>query len=363
MPHRFLIHEFATKAGVTVKALHLYDRLGLLVPVRSEAGHRLYSTADLSRVRRIVTLKRLGVPLRRVGPILDSSGLTFQAILQNQRRALEDRRDGLDGLIRALHEDEGEPAMRGPSEVLDALFERLAIQDGIDAMRQYYPPQVWPLARRYYEPWPSETWRQLHHDVTEALDVDPALDPASEIAQSFATRWLALDAEDAAPPGVRLGHRRAWAHRGEWPEALRARLTERERGRAARFVAGALWERWDAERVTRKHHGGVRERVSDVRRRLYRDGSALLGRAPSSSAVQDLRARWEAILDEEVAGDTEMKAEMVEAFKGRRRWPAGLVRSMAASYEIEPATWSRVADLIEAAHNWSVSPGIDSTSA
>jgi hypothetical protein len=47
---------------------------------------------------------------------------------------------------------------------------------------------------------------------------------------------------------------------------------------------------------------------------------------------------------------------MIRSFKARRQWPAGLVRSMAASYELDAATWSAVADLLEAAHDRSVSP-------
>lgn len=46
MSRRFLVHEFAAHAGVTVKAPHLYDRLRLLVPVRSGAGQRIYTTTD-----------------------------------------------------------------------------------------------------------------------------------------------------------------------------------------------------------------------------------------------------------------------------------------------------------------------------
>jgi MerR family transcriptional regulator, thiopeptide resistance regulator len=104
--HRFLIHEFAARAGVTVKALHRYHRLGLLVPARSNAGHRIYTSGDFRRVRHIVTLKRLGVPLRRVGAILAGHGAPLDAILYHQRRALEDRRDVLNGLIRALRQVE-----------------------------------------------------------------------------------------------------------------------------------------------------------------------------------------------------------------------------------------------------------------
>ena len=51
-------------AGVTVRTLHHYDRLGLLRPAgRTAAGHRLYADRDLARLQQIVTLKFIGLPL------------------------------------------------------------------------------------------------------------------------------------------------------------------------------------------------------------------------------------------------------------------------------------------------------------
>jgi hypothetical protein len=49
--------EFAKLAGVTVRALHHYDRLGLLKPRRTPAGYRAYSTRDLEGLEQIVALK------------------------------------------------------------------------------------------------------------------------------------------------------------------------------------------------------------------------------------------------------------------------------------------------------------------
>ena len=50
----YRIHEFAELAGVTVKALHHYDRLGLLKPRRTDSGYRLYDERDLERLEQIV---------------------------------------------------------------------------------------------------------------------------------------------------------------------------------------------------------------------------------------------------------------------------------------------------------------------
>ena len=67
---RYLAHEFAERAGVTVRTLHHYDRLGLLRPAAyTEAGYRLYGETELARLEQIVALARpdRGVYRRQFG--------------------------------------------------------------------------------------------------------------------------------------------------------------------------------------------------------------------------------------------------------------------------------------------------------
>ncbi len=54
------IGELAAAAGITVRTLHHYDRLALLVPSeRSDGGHRRYTTDDVQRLYRILTPVRV----------------------------------------------------------------------------------------------------------------------------------------------------------------------------------------------------------------------------------------------------------------------------------------------------------------
>lgn len=67
------IGAVADLTGLTVRALHHYDKLGLLTPAgRTAAGHRLYSEADVARLYRIGLMRRLGFPLEQIGEVLDS---------------------------------------------------------------------------------------------------------------------------------------------------------------------------------------------------------------------------------------------------------------------------------------------------
>ena len=67
------IGDLARDTGLTVRALHHYDRLGLLTPsARTAGGHRCYTAGDVRRLHRIVALRSFGLSLDEIGAILDA---------------------------------------------------------------------------------------------------------------------------------------------------------------------------------------------------------------------------------------------------------------------------------------------------
>ncbi|MFN8099898.1 MAG: MerR family transcriptional regulator [Dermatophilaceae bacterium] len=90
------IGEFARLAGVSVRMLRHYDRLGLLTPARVDAftGYRRYAADQLERADRLVALKDLGFTLEQVGRILDD-----QLDARQWRSLLEARADELRAAI------------------------------------------------------------------------------------------------------------------------------------------------------------------------------------------------------------------------------------------------------------------------
>lgn len=66
------IGTLAELSGVTVRALHHYDHIGLLSPSRrTAAGHRLYTADDVTRLYRISLLRGLGFSLEQIAAALD----------------------------------------------------------------------------------------------------------------------------------------------------------------------------------------------------------------------------------------------------------------------------------------------------
>jgi DNA-binding transcriptional MerR regulator len=87
------IGELAAAVGLTVRTLHHYDAIGLLVPAqRSHSGRRLYAPDDVRRLYRIVALRRLGLGLAEIEALLDASPDLAQAVrghLEQVERQLE----------------------------------------------------------------------------------------------------------------------------------------------------------------------------------------------------------------------------------------------------------------------------------
>jgi DNA-binding transcriptional MerR regulator len=184
----YRIGEFARAAGVTVRALHHYDRLGLLSPSeRTQGGHRLYTAADVERLYRLLALRGLGLPLEEIGPLLeDGDGVTGTVRrhlerVEQQLGALGALRSRLTRLLGALDGD-GEPAPR----FLEAL-------EAMSMFEKYYTPeQLEQLEERGLAMGDDaikaveEDWRQLYAEVRAHREA--GTDPADPAVQALLRR-------------------------------------------------------------------------------------------------------------------------------------------------------------------------------
>lgn len=86
------VGEVAEATGLTVRTLHHYDEIGLLVASgRTPSGHRLYSPVDIERLYRICLLRRLGLPLGEIASVLDDPEWDTRSALVRHRAELERR--------------------------------------------------------------------------------------------------------------------------------------------------------------------------------------------------------------------------------------------------------------------------------
>lgn len=225
----YKVREFARLAGVTVRALHHYDTLGLLKPIRrTGSSYRLYAERDLARLEEIVVLKFLGIPLKEIRPLLDKqSGLADalrrqQRVLGEKRRQLEQAITTIAAAERSVRSDEG------PDWTLFRhVIQEIEMQDETEWSKKYYSPEAQEKVEQRRALWSPELqeevtrkWNALFADIEASLGEDPA----SPKAQALAARWRELLAGfTGGDPEIQKGLNKMWSDQQNWPASSRER--------------------------------------------------------------------------------------------------------------------------------------------
>jgi DNA-binding transcriptional MerR regulator len=357
MSSGFRVREFAELAGVTVKALHHYDRLDLLRPRRSPAGYRLYKEADLERLEQIVTLRLLGFPLKEVKALLQGEAIDLPAALRMQGRAIEARIAQLRRALQAIRAAEAAVAggQAATASILKRIIEVIDVESDTEAMRKYYSEAQWKRYRRYYANGPAPEWRALYRDVLTAIDEDPG----SPQAQELADRWLALSIRSyAGDPEVQTDSPAAWADRENWPPTLRKRLAELRLEEVNAFVTEAVrssqkryfnergWTRYLAlrDRTPEEY-----SRMWQARVDIFRQIEAAINEAPSSDRAQALATEWMSLMRELSGHDPDVLTGLMTAWGDRRHWSATLRWQTEGLHLMSAERFERAAAFIDAA--------------
>jgi len=99
----FTVGELSKLTGVTVRALHHYDEIGLVRPShRTAAGYRLYDDDDVLRLQQVLLFRELGLPLHEIAAVLDDPDYRRDDVLRRHREVLVAKRARLDAMVAAL---------------------------------------------------------------------------------------------------------------------------------------------------------------------------------------------------------------------------------------------------------------------
>jgi DNA-binding transcriptional MerR regulator len=95
----------AELTGISVRTLHHYDHIGLVMPsVRTAAGYRGYTDADVERLHLVLVYRAVGLPLVEIRTLLDDPDVDVVAHLRRQHDLLLDRAERLQYTIEAVEE-------------------------------------------------------------------------------------------------------------------------------------------------------------------------------------------------------------------------------------------------------------------
>lgn len=196
----YSVGRVATLAGVTVRTLHHYEQIGLLVPGdRSSAGYRLYSAQDIDRLRLILYYRELGFTLPDIGSILDDARTSTYAHLRRQRDLLQEKVNRTNALLDAVDrelEAYGMGSNLTPEEKLEIFGSGYDPNWETEAQERWGTTEAWRQSAERNADLTTDDYRRIKAE-TDALNADMAdakrrgVDPASDEAAALAERHLA----------------------------------------------------------------------------------------------------------------------------------------------------------------------------
>lgn len=191
----YSVGKVAGVAGVTVRTLHHYDEIGLLVPSeRSHAGHRLYGDADLDRLQQILFYRELGFPLEEVAALLDDPDVDPREHLRRQHELLRSRIEKLQKMAAAV-EHAMEARKMGinltPEEKFEVFGDNDPDQYAEETQQRWGDTDAYRESQRRTASYTKEDWLRIKEEGEEwsrrfTEQMDSGEGPESEAAMDLA---------------------------------------------------------------------------------------------------------------------------------------------------------------------------------
>jgi DNA-binding transcriptional MerR regulator len=180
----YSVGQVAGFAGVTVRTLHHYDDIGLLVPSeRSHAGHRRYSDADLDRLQQVLFYRELGFPLDEVAALLDDPAADPRAHLRRQHELLTARIERLQKMAAAV-EHAMEARTMGidltPEEKFEVFGDKDPEQYADEAEQRWGGTEEYAESQRRAAGYTKDDWKRMQAEVNAWSERYDALMAAGE---------------------------------------------------------------------------------------------------------------------------------------------------------------------------------------
>ena len=190
------VGQAAEEFGVTVRTLHHYHEIGLVVPSeRSWAGYRLYTEADLQRLAQVVIYRRTGLSLEEIRRVLDG-GNAVDA-LRRQRAAVLARIDQMTGLVEAIDtmmETEMNSRPATDAELKEIFGDGFDESYAVEAEERWGDTDAWAQSRSRTKRYSKADWEQIKAEMeATGLAFAAAMD-----AGEPATSEAAMDAAEGA---------------------------------------------------------------------------------------------------------------------------------------------------------------------
>jgi MerR family transcriptional regulator, thiopeptide resistance regulator len=201
----YSVGQIASLAGVSVRTLHHYDRIGLLTPAdRSGAGYRRYGDRDLRRLQQIMFYRELGFALSDIADLVSDPAAEPAEHLGRQHELLAARLERTRRLIEAVEramEAEKLGITLTPEERLEVFGDYDPAQDADEVTERWAETDAYRRVRQRTKSYTNQDWLAIKAE-------------AAQINAAFAAAMAAGQAADsAAATGVAEQHRQ---HISRW---------------------------------------------------------------------------------------------------------------------------------------------------
>ena len=200
------VGQVAQLFDLTVRTLHHYDEIGLVRPSRrSAAGYRVYTPADLARLRSVVVYRRLGFALEEIALLLDADGDEVLTHLRRQRAAVEARLEEMRDLVVALDralKKEMTGVQLTTQEQRELFGEAFREDYEQEAEQRWGDTDAWQQSRQRAASYTKDQWVQIRDEAAATnaafaaalragvpADSDQAVDLAEQARQHI-SRWF-----------------------------------------------------------------------------------------------------------------------------------------------------------------------------
>lgn len=197
-PKVWKVGELARETGLSVRALHYYDEIGLLSPSRrTDSGARIYSSDDIVRLQRIQSLKYLGFGLEEIKECLERPDSPLRRTIQLHASRLRERMQAQRRLLDRLEliQRRMDPVEEVPIEEFTRMILEVIMMS--EKLNKYYTSEQLEelkqrkrdLGERRIREVEAE-WPRLMREVR--AEMEDGTDPTDERVQRLANRWMAL---------------------------------------------------------------------------------------------------------------------------------------------------------------------------
>jgi DNA-binding transcriptional MerR regulator len=166
------VGQVAEQLGVTVRTLHHYDEIGLLVPSeRTPAGYRLYDGADLTRLQNVVVYRRLGFALEEIALLLDDPSADVGEHLRRQREAVMSRLEEMQDLVMAIDralEKEVSGIKLTKQEQKELFGDSFSDDYAVEAQERWGETEAWKQSQRRTSKYSKQDWVQIKAEMEAA---------------------------------------------------------------------------------------------------------------------------------------------------------------------------------------------------